>query len=52
MIPILTSLTTNSVTKAAVAVVLGRRDFFLRVLLGLILVVLAAWAGFLFVYEQ
>ena len=46
--PILTALTTNSITKAAFAVVLGRRDFFLRVLTGLILTALAAWAGFLF----
>ena len=48
VMPILTALTTNSITKAAFAVVLGRRDFFLRVLTGLILMVLAAWAGFLF----
>jgi uncharacterized membrane protein (DUF4010 family) len=46
--PILTGLTTNSITKAAFAAVLGGRAFFLRVSFGLVLMILAAWAAFLF----
>ena len=45
-IPILTGLTTNSVTKAVFAAVLGGRSFFFKVAIGLSLMLSAAWAGF------
>lgn len=47
LVPILTGLTTNSVTKAVFAAVLGRWDFSLKVSLGLALMVLAAWVSLL-----
>lgn len=46
-VSILTGLTTNTVTKAAFAAILGRPPFFLRVFPGLILMILAAWPGLL-----
>jgi uncharacterized membrane protein (DUF4010 family) len=47
VVPILAGLTTNTITKAFFAAFLGSRQFFLRVFPGLILMVLAAWAGLL-----
>jgi uncharacterized membrane protein (DUF4010 family) len=45
VIPILAGLSTNTVSKMALAVTSGGSTFALRVLPGLILVALAAWAG-------
>lgn len=44
-LPILLALTTNTVTKVAVAATAGGFAFACRVIPGLILVILAAWAG-------
>jgi uncharacterized membrane protein (DUF4010 family) len=46
-VPILLALTTNTVSKAVVAATSGGRPYALRVVPGLILVVGAAWAGWL-----
>lgn len=43
--PILAALSTNTVSKAVMAITMGDRGFALRVLPGLVLVVAAAWAG-------
>ncbi|MFY9610699.1 MAG: MgtC/SapB family protein [Blastocatellia bacterium] len=45
VLPILVGLTTNTVTKAVVAVSTGGRAFALRIIPGLLLVILAAWFG-------
>jgi uncharacterized membrane protein (DUF4010 family) len=45
VVPILLALTTNTVTKAIAAFMAGGRRFALRVVPGLVLVILAAWAG-------
>lgn len=45
VLPILVGLTTNTVTKAVVAVTTGGRTFALRIIPGLLLVILAAWFG-------
>ena len=45
--PILVGFTTNSITKIALAVASGSRAFALRVVPGLIVVLAAAWAGFI-----
>jgi uncharacterized membrane protein (DUF4010 family) len=45
VLPILVGLTTNTVTKAVVAVTTGGREFALRITPGLVLVILAAWFG-------
>jgi uncharacterized membrane protein (DUF4010 family) len=47
VLPILAALTTNSVTKGVLAASAGGRSFALRVIPGLVLVILAAWAGML-----
>ena len=47
--PILVALTTNTLTKMIFAVSAGGRTFALYVIPGLILMVIAAWAGILFV---
>lgn len=49
VVPILVALTTNTVTKMIFAVSAGGRTFALYVIPGLILMVIAAWAGILFV---
>lgn len=49
VVPILAGFTTNSVTKVIVAVAAGGRAFALRVVPGVLLVAVAAWAGALFV---
>lgn len=43
--PILAALSTNTLSKIAVATTAGGRSFALRVIPGLVLVILAAWAG-------
>ena len=43
--PILVGLTTNTITKAVVAMMTGGRSFALQIIPGLLLVILAAWAG-------
>jgi uncharacterized membrane protein (DUF4010 family) len=45
VVPILVALTTNSVTKAALAAGIGGRAYARRVIAGLVLVLAAAWAG-------
>lgn len=45
-LPVLAALSTNTVSKAVVALVLGKRRFALQVWLGLALVVGAAWTGY------
>jgi uncharacterized membrane protein (DUF4010 family) len=45
--PILVGLTTNTITKAVVAITTGGRRFALQVIPGLLLVILAAWIGML-----
>lgn len=45
-IPVLAALTTNTVSKAVVAYVLGKRRYAIDVWLGLALMIGAAWAGF------
>lgn len=45
VIPILAAITTNTVTKAIFAVAAGGRAFALYVIPGLVLLVVAAWAG-------
>jgi uncharacterized membrane protein (DUF4010 family) len=45
ILPILAGLTTNTITKAFVAVSSGGRRFGLQIIPGLILVILAAWLG-------
>ena len=49
VVPILVALTTNTVTKMIFAFSAGGRTFALYVIPGLILMVVAAWAGALFV---
>lgn len=49
IVPILVALTTNTLTKMIFAVSAGGRTFALYVIPGLILMVIAAWAGILFV---
>ncbi|HSO75517.1 MAG TPA: DUF4010 domain-containing protein, partial [Blastocatellia bacterium] len=44
-LPILVALTTNTLTKAVVAVTTGGRKFAFRIIPGLVLVILAAWLG-------
>lgn len=48
VIPILAGFTTNTVTKVIVAATAGGRAFAMRVVPGIIMVALAAWAGALF----
>lgn len=43
--PILVGLTTNTITKAVVAITTGGRAFALQIIPGLLLVIVAAWAG-------
>lgn len=45
VLPILIGLTTNTMTKAVVAVTTGGRGFAFQVIPGLLLVILAAWLG-------
>jgi uncharacterized membrane protein (DUF4010 family) len=45
VLPILAGLTTNTVTKAVAAAAAGGRRFALQTIPGLLLVILAAWAG-------
>ena len=45
-VPVLAALTTNTVSKAVVALALGKRRYALQVWLGLALVVGAAWTGY------
>ena len=45
VLPILLGLTTNTVTKAVVAITTGGRTFALRIIPGLLLVIVAAWLG-------
>lgn len=45
VLPILGALTTNTISKAIAAVVAGDRRYCLQVIPGLVLVILAAWAG-------
>jgi uncharacterized membrane protein (DUF4010 family) len=49
VLPILAGLTTNTVTKALAAAAAGGRRFALQTIPGLVLVILAAWAGAFFV---
>ena len=44
MLPVLAAFTTNTVTKIVLAIT-GHRTFALSVMPGLLLVVVAAWAG-------
>jgi uncharacterized membrane protein (DUF4010 family) len=46
LVPILIGLTTNTITKAVAAITTGGARFALQVIPGLLLVILAAWAGF------
>ncbi|HWO02538.1 MAG TPA: DUF4010 domain-containing protein [Blastocatellia bacterium] len=45
VLPILVGLTTNTATKVVVAITTGGRTFALRIVPGLVLVILAAWVG-------
>jgi uncharacterized membrane protein (DUF4010 family) len=45
VIAVLAALTTNTVSKAIVAVTIGKRRFALQVLPGLALILASAWAG-------
>jgi uncharacterized membrane protein (DUF4010 family) len=45
-VPILAAMSTNTVTKAVLAVISGRGRFAAQTVPGLLLVILAAWAGF------
>ena len=45
VLPILIGLTTNTITKAVVAITTGGRRFAIEVIPGLLLVILAAWMG-------
>ena len=45
--PILVGLTTNTITKAVVAITTGGRRFALQVIPGLFMVIVAAWMGLL-----
>jgi uncharacterized membrane protein (DUF4010 family) len=47
VLPILVGLTTNTITKAVVAITTGGRRFALQVIPGLFMVILAAWMGLL-----
>jgi uncharacterized membrane protein (DUF4010 family) len=49
VLPVLAGLTTNTVTKAVAAAAAGGRRFALQTIPGLVLVILAAWAGAFFV---
>src|SRR5262249_4423763 len=46
VLPILIGLTTNTITKAVIAITTGGVRFALQVIPGLLLVIFAAWAGF------
>ena len=46
VLPILVGLTTNTITKAVVAITTGGGRFALQVIPGLLMVILAAWIGF------
>jgi uncharacterized membrane protein (DUF4010 family) len=46
-LPILIGLTTNTITKAVIAMTTGGRGFALQIIPGLVLVILAAWGGLL-----
>ena len=46
-LPILIGLTTNTITKAVIAITTGGRSFALQIIPGLLLVIVAAWAGLL-----
>jgi uncharacterized membrane protein (DUF4010 family) len=45
VLPILIGLTTNTATKSVIAITTGGRGFALQIIPGLLLVILAAWAG-------
>jgi hypothetical protein len=45
VLPILCGLTTNTISKVVVAVATGSRRFAVEVIAGLVIVILAAWAG-------
>ena len=45
VLPILASLTTNTITKAVLAVLSGNWRFISAIIPGLVLVILAAWLG-------
>ena len=45
VLPIIVALSTNSATKAALAAAIGGWAYARRVIIGLVLVVAAAWAG-------
>ncbi len=45
-LPILAALTTNTVTKGVVALTAGRGRFAVQTVPGLLLMILAAWAGY------
>ena len=49
VLPILTGLSTNTISKMFVAGTSGGRSFALRVIPGLIIVALAAWVGALYI---
>jgi uncharacterized membrane protein (DUF4010 family) len=46
-VPVLVALTTNTISKAVVAYVFGRRRYAVEVWVGLVLVIAAAWGGFI-----
>jgi uncharacterized membrane protein (DUF4010 family) len=48
VLPILTSLTTNTITKVVLAVLSGNWRFISAIVPGLVLVILAAWLGAIF----
>jgi len=50
LVPILIGLTTNTITKAVAAITTGGARFALQVIPGLLLVILAAWTGFVIVH--
>jgi uncharacterized membrane protein (DUF4010 family) len=45
-IPVLAALSTNTVSKAVVAYVLGKRRYAVEVWVGLALMIAAAWGGY------
>jgi uncharacterized membrane protein (DUF4010 family) len=45
VMPILVGLTTNTITKAVVSMITGGWRFAVQIIPGLLLVILAAWAG-------
>jgi uncharacterized membrane protein (DUF4010 family) len=48
VLPILASLTTNTITKVVLAVLSGNWRFISAIVPGLVLVILAAWLGAIF----